>query len=120
MDTKINKKWRSHLKGKLTHSFCGRGFFPLLFNDKVDCDLVFISEPYFMGSRGVYLNIWTLDFILENDILIVVLVWVFLPFLCIHYWNDEKSAASKIPWENILTEQSRKMEYKHVPIYVLK
>jgi len=42
-----------------------------------------------MGSRGMYLNSWTLDFIPENDIPNAVLVWVCLPFLPLHCWNNE-------------------------------
>jgi hypothetical protein len=65
-------------------TFCGKGFFVFLFEKKVDRDLIFINGPYFMGSRGMYLNKWTLDFILENDIPSVVSVWVHLPFLPLH------------------------------------
>jgi hypothetical protein len=84
----IEKYWKPHLKGKLSHSFCGRGFYAFLFEDKMDRDLIFRSGPYFMGAHGMYLNRWTLDFNLENDIPSVVPVWVFLPFLPLHCWND--------------------------------
>jgi len=42
-----------------------------------------------MGTRGMYLNKWTPDFIPENDIHSVVPVWVKLPFLPLHCWNNE-------------------------------
>jgi hypothetical protein len=42
-----------------------------------------------MGSRGMYLNSWTPDFSPENDIPNAVHVWVRLPFLPLHCWNDE-------------------------------
>jgi hypothetical protein len=42
-----------------------------------------------MGSRGMYLNKWTLDFSLENDIPSAILVWVCLSFLPLHCWKNE-------------------------------
>jgi hypothetical protein len=70
-------------------AFCGKGFFAFLFEKKEDRDLIFHSGPYFMGTRGMYLNKWTPDFSPENDIPSAVPVWVRLPFLPLHYWNDE-------------------------------
>jgi hypothetical protein len=70
-------------------AFCGKGFFAFLFEKKEDRDLIFQSGPYFMGARGMYLNKWTPDFSPENDIPSAVLVWVRLPFLPLHCWNDE-------------------------------
>jgi hypothetical protein len=52
-------------------------------------DLIFCSGPYFMGARGMYLNKWTPDVSPENDIPSGILVWVMIPFLPLHYWNDE-------------------------------
>jgi hypothetical protein len=43
-----------------------------------------------MGTRGMYLNKWTPNFILENDIPSTMPVWVRLPFLPLHCWNDER------------------------------
>jgi hypothetical protein len=85
----IDKNWKPHLKGNLSHFLCGRGFFAFLFEDKSDRDLIFRSGPYFMGSRGMYLNSWTPDFSPENDIPNAVPVWVRLPFLPLHCWNNE-------------------------------
>jgi hypothetical protein len=42
-----------------------------------------------MGSRGLYLNRWTPEFFPENDIPKAVPVWVRLPYLPLHCWNDE-------------------------------
>ena len=42
-----------------------------------------------MGSRGLYINRWTLSFDLEKDVPSVVLVWVRLPHLPLHCWNEE-------------------------------
>jgi hypothetical protein len=85
----INRNGKPLIKGHLSHTFCGKGFFAFLFEMKEDMDLVFKSGPYFMGSRGLYLNRWTSEFYLENGIPTVMLVWVRLPFLSLHFWNDE-------------------------------
>ena len=42
-----------------------------------------------MGPRGMYLNKWDLSFNPEKDIPKVVPVWVKLPHLPLHCWNDE-------------------------------
>jgi hypothetical protein len=96
----IDKNWKLHLKVRMSHSFCGRGFFTFLFEEKEDRDLIFRSGPYFMGARGLYLNRWTLDFNPENDIPSTVLVWVRLPFLPLHCWNEEtiKEIGNSLGW----------------------
>jgi hypothetical protein len=60
-----------------------------LFELKEDRELIFRSHPYFMGSRGIYRNRWTLDFSPENDIPLAVPVWVRICFLTNHCWTDE-------------------------------
>jgi hypothetical protein len=70
-------------------TFCGKGFYVFLFENKADRDLIFRNGPYFIGTKGMYLNKWTLDFNPENEIPSAVLVWVRLPFLPLHCWNDE-------------------------------
>jgi hypothetical protein len=42
-----------------------------------------------MGIGGMYLSKWTPNFSPKNDIPSAVLVWVCLPFLLLHSWNDE-------------------------------
>jgi hypothetical protein len=67
----------------------GMGFYVFLFEKNVDRDLIFRNGPYFMGTRGMYLNQWTPAFNAENYIPSVVPIWVRLPFLPLHCWNDE-------------------------------
>jgi hypothetical protein len=76
------------IKGQLSQAFCGKGFFVFLFEEKEDRDTIFRNNPYFMGSKGMYLNRWTLDFFPEKYIPLVVSIWVCLPYLPLHYWND--------------------------------
>jgi hypothetical protein len=42
-----------------------------------------------MGARGMYLNKWTPNFSTENVIPSSLPIWVRLPFLPLHCWNDE-------------------------------
>jgi hypothetical protein len=74
----------------MSSAFCGKGFFVFLFENKADRDQIFRNGPYFMGSRGeMYLNKWTPDFSPKNDIPPAVPIWVCLPFLPLHCWNNE-------------------------------
>lgn len=69
--------------------FCGKGYFTFHFKSKEDKDFIFRNGPYFMDSRGLYLNKWTPDFDPELDVPSVVPVWVRLPHLPLHCWGDE-------------------------------
>jgi hypothetical protein len=60
-----------------------------MFELKYDRDLIFKSGPYFMGSRGMYLNHWTLGFSIENEIPSAVPFSVYRPFFPFHCWNGE-------------------------------
>ena len=42
-----------------------------------------------MGLQGLHLNRWSLSFDRENDVPSAVPVWVRLPHLSLHCWNDE-------------------------------
>jgi hypothetical protein len=57
------------------------------FTSKEDRDLIFRNGPYFMGTQGMYLNRWTLDFDPAMEVPKEVTVWVRLPNLPIHCWN---------------------------------
>jgi len=56
------------IDGKISIKFCGRGYFTFHFETKEDRDLIFRNGPYFMDTRGLYLNKWTLDFDPEMDV----------------------------------------------------
>ena len=89
MEAWINKNWMPLISGGLQHCFCGKGFFSFLFENKANRDLIFRSGPYFMGLRGLHLNRWSISFDPEKDVPSVVPVWVRLPQLSLHCWNDE-------------------------------
>jgi hypothetical protein len=72
----LEANWCKLIKGQLSAAFCGKGFFAFLFEKKEDRDMIFLSSPYFMGGRGMYLNKWTPNFSPDNDIPSAVPVWV--------------------------------------------
>jgi hypothetical protein len=82
----IDERWKPLIQGRVTRCAVGRGFFVFSFSRKEDRDLVFRSGPYFMGSRGLFLAPWTLDFNPGAEITAAP-VWVRLPHLPMHLWG---------------------------------
>jgi hypothetical protein len=82
----IDERWRPLIQERVTRCAVGRGFFVFSFSSKEDRDLVFRSGPYFMGSRGLFLAPWTLDFNPGAEITEAP-IWVRLPHLPIHLWG---------------------------------
>jgi len=72
------------IKGNVSYFFYGIGCYVFLFELNEDKDLISKSGSYFMGQRGMYLNIWTLDFDLEVDVPSTILVWVSFPHISMH------------------------------------
>lgn len=89
----VERNWNVIIQGKIANRFYGRGFYTFLFESKEDRNLIFRNGPYFMDSRGLYLNKWSPDFDPEMDIPNAVPVWVRLPHLPLHYWGDESVKA---------------------------
>ena len=89
----VERKWLDKIQGKISIRFCGRGYFTFHFETKEDKDLIFRNGPYFMDSRGLYLNKWTPDFDPELDIPNAIPVWVRLPHLPLHCWGDDSVKA---------------------------
>jgi hypothetical protein len=79
----MDDRWKPLIKGTTSLFAVGRVFFVFSFLTKEDCDLVFRSGPYFMGSRGLFLAPWTIDFNPEVEIT-AAHVWVRLPHLPLH------------------------------------
>jgi len=84
--TWMNDCWKHLVQGRVELCAVGRGFFVFSFSRKEERDLVFRSGPYFMGSRGLFLAPWTLDFNPEAEITAAP-VWVRLPHLPLHLWG---------------------------------
>jgi len=89
----VERNWNSMVQGKIAIRFCGRGFFTFLFESVEDRNLIFRNGPYFMDTRGLYLNRWSPDFDPEMDVPSAVPVWVRLPHLPLHCWGDESVKA---------------------------
>eukprot|EP00253_Pinus_taeda_P009454 PITA_09454 len=89
----VERNCNATTQGKIAIRFCGRGYYIFLFETKEDRDLIFRNGPYFMDSRGLYLNKWTPDFHPEMDVPNAVPVWVKLPHLPLHCWGDESVKA---------------------------
>jgi hypothetical protein len=82
----IEERWGPMIQGSILRSAVGRGYYAFSFSEKEDRDLVFRSGPYFMGSRGLFLAPWTLDFNPGVEITAAP-VWVRLPHLPLHLWG---------------------------------
>ena len=85
----IERNWVDKVNGKISIRFCGKGYYTFHFESRVDKDLIFRNGPYFMDSRGLYLNKWTPDFDPELDVPNAVPVWVRLLNLLLHCWGDD-------------------------------
>jgi hypothetical protein len=69
--------------------FVGKGFFVFVFENPDDRSLIFRNGPYFMGPQGLYLNKWSPNFDPSQDVPSAVPVWVRLPHLPLHCWNQK-------------------------------
>ena len=85
----VERNWMDKINGKISIRFSSRGYYTFHFETKEDKDLIFRNGPYFMETRGLYLNKWIPDFDPELDLSNVVLVWVRLPHLPLHCWGDD-------------------------------
>lgn len=52
----VEHNWNANIQGKITIRFCGTSYYTFLFETKEDRNLIFRNGPYFMDSRGLYLN----------------------------------------------------------------
>jgi hypothetical protein len=82
----IDERLKSMIQGNVSLCAVGRVFFVFSFSRAKDRDLVFRSGPYFMGSRGLFLAPWTLEFNPGAEITAAP-VWVRLPHLPLHLWG---------------------------------
>jgi hypothetical protein len=69
VDTWVVEQWAPKIKWiGICICLWMRVLYLLLFLNKEEWDLIFKYRPYFMGSRGMYLSPWTLDFNPEQEI----------------------------------------------------
>jgi len=89
----VEMNWMASIDGKISIRFCGRCYYTFHFETKENRDLIFRNGPYVMDTRGLYLNRWMPDFNTEMDVPNVVPVWVRLPHLPLHCWEDDSVKA---------------------------
>jgi hypothetical protein len=83
------RNWKPLIKEGVKSYFVGKGFFVFVFENTEDRGLIFRNGPFFMGPQGLYLNKWTPDFDPTQDVPSAVPVWVRLPHLPLHCWNQK-------------------------------
>jgi hypothetical protein len=83
------RNWKPLIKEGVKSYFVGKGFFVFVFENSEDRGLIFRNGPFFMGPQGLYLNKWTPDFDPTQDVPSAVPVWVRLPHLPLHCWNQK-------------------------------
>jgi hypothetical protein len=83
------RNWSPLIKEGVKSYFVGKGFFIFVFENPDDRSLIFRNGPYFMGPQGLYLNKWSPDFDPSQDVPSAVPVWVRLPHLPLHCWNQK-------------------------------
>lgn len=84
----VNRNWIPLVSEGIKSHFVGKGFFVFVFENAEDKSMIFRNGPYFMGLQGLYLNKWSPDFDPAQDVPTVVPVWVRLPHLPLHCWNQ--------------------------------
>ena len=80
----LQRNWKPLISEGIHNNLIGKGDYVFLFENSEDRDLIFRNGPYFMGPQVLYLNKWTPDFDLNQDVPFVVPVWVRFPHLPLH------------------------------------
>ena len=89
----VQRNWMPLVSEGIKSHFVGKGFYVFVFESSDDKNLIFRNGPYFMGPQGLYLNKWTPEFDPAQDVSSAVPVWVRLPHLPLHCWNQKSLQA---------------------------
>lgn len=98
--------------------FIGKCFFVFIFESEKDRNLIFKNEPYFMGPQGLYLNKWLPNFDLVQDVPSAIPVWLRLPHLPLHYWNQKSLQIINNGLGKYIDQAARKDQYSCARICV--
>jgi hypothetical protein len=90
----VSKHWCLKIKGIVKSFVVDRGYFIFTFTNKSKRDIIFRFDPYIMGSRGMFLSLWSLDFNPEDKISAAPM-WARLPFLPLIFWEESYLRAIK-------------------------
>jgi hypothetical protein len=112
------RNWKPLIKEGVKSYFVGKGFFVFVFECPEDRGLIFRNGPYFMGPQGLYLNKWSPDFDPTQDIPSAVPVWVRLPHLPLHCWNQQSLQIIGNALGKYIDQAARKDQYSCARICV--
>lgn len=79
----IHANWTHHCK----IYFCSKGYFIVLFDNNKHYEKALAEGPWFMGTAGLFLTPWFLDFDLATAVITKTPVWIRLPNLPTHLWS---------------------------------
>jgi len=79
----IHDNWTHHCKV----CFCSKGYFVVLFDNPKHYEHALEEGPWFMGTTGLFLTPWFLDFDLASVVITKALVWIRLPNFPAHLWH---------------------------------
>lgn len=105
------RNWKPLIKEGVKSYFVGKGYFVFVFENPDDKGLIFRNGPYFMGPQGLYLNKWAPDFDPTQDIPTAVPVWVRLPHLPLHCWNQKSFQIIGNALGKYIDQAARKDQY---------
>jgi hypothetical protein len=112
------RNWKPLTKEGVKSYFVGKGFFVFVFDNTEDRGLIFRNGPFFMGPQGLYLNKWTPDFDPTQDVPSAVPVWVRLPHLPLHCWNQKSLQIIGNALGKYIDQAARKDQYSCARICV--
>jgi hypothetical protein len=114
----VQRNWSPLISEGIKSHFVGKGYFVFVFENPEDKNLIFRNGPYFMGPQGLYLNKWTPDFDPAQDVPSAVPVWVRLPHLPLHCWNQKSLHAIGNTLGRYIDQAVRKDQYSCARICV--
>lgn len=112
------RNWQPLIKNGVKSFFVGKGFFVFVFESSEDRSLIFRNGPYFMGPQGLYLNQWNPDFDPSQDVPSAVPVWVRLPHLPLHCWNQKSFQTIGNALGKFIDQAARRDQYSCARICV--
>jgi hypothetical protein len=118
VDAWVQRNWNPLITEGIKSHFVGKGYFVFVFDNPEDKNLIFRNGPYFMGPQGLYLNKWTPDFDPSQDVPSAVPVWVRLPHLPLHCWNQKSLLAIGNTLGRYIDQAVRKDQYSCARICV--
>ena len=85
----LDASWKPLLQQPFSIYPCARGFFVIDFDKQEDRSIIEAVGPWFWGSSGLFMQHWNPTFNPSTTSISTVSVWVRLPNLPLHLWNDQ-------------------------------